>query len=115
MAKIAGFEKAVVEGERGSMRGAHGETADETRVLYLIISHDDVAAEAFEKLVESLPDGGSGYRDTVKNLGRHLYSTELTGLEAIMVRGNPMVTRVMRSSRVGVPEGECAAPAFGAS
>jgi len=51
----------------------------------------------------------------VKNLGRHLYPTELTGLEVMMVRGNPMVARVMRSPQVGVLEGECAAPAFGAS
>lgn len=32
-----------------------------------------------------------------------------------MVRGNPMVARVMCSPQVGMPEGECAAPAFGAS
>ena len=97
------------------MRGVDGETTERTRVPYLIISHDDVAAEAFEKSVGSLPDGGSGCRDTVKNLGRHLYSTELAGLEAMIVRGNPMVARVMHSPQVDVPEGECAAPAFGAS
>lgn len=32
-----------------------------------------------------------------------------------MVRGNPVAAHVMRSLQVGVPEGECAAPAFGAS
>lgn len=48
----------------------------------------------------------------VKNLGRHLYSMELTGLEVMMVRGNLMVARVMCSPQVGVSEGECAAPAL---
>lgn len=50
VAKIADFEKAVVEGERGSMRGADGEMAEETRVPCLVISHDGVAAEGFRKV-----------------------------------------------------------------
>jgi len=32
------------------MRGADGETTEETRVPYLIISHDGVAAEGFGKV-----------------------------------------------------------------
>jgi len=32
------------------MRGADGGTAEETRVPYLIISHDGVAAEGFRKV-----------------------------------------------------------------
>jgi len=69
VAKIAGFEKAVVEGERGSMRGKR------LRRLGCRISLSRMTAwrlRAFEKLVESLPDGGSGCRDTVKNLGNYI-------------------------------------------
>ena len=47
VAEIAGFEKAVEKRGRESMRE---ETAEETRVSYLIISHDGVAAEGFRKV-----------------------------------------------------------------
>ena len=83
MAEIADFEKMVVKGGRESMRR---ETAEETRVSYLIISHDGVAAEGFRKVSGEFAGVGR-YRDT-KNLGRHLYSTELTGLEAMVVCGS---------------------------
>lgn len=72
VAKIADFKKAVV-GERGGrcvvLMGKR------LRRLGCPISLSCTTAwrlRAFEKLVESLPDGGSGYRNMVKNLGRYL-------------------------------------------
>ena len=91
VAKIAGFEKAVVGGRGGRCVVLMGKRL---RRLGCRISLSHMLAwrlRTFEKLVESLLDGGSGYRDTVKNLGRHLYSMELTGLEVMIVRGNPTV------------------------
>lgn len=64
---------------------------------YLIISHIGVVAKGFKKLVWSLLNSRLGYRNTVKNLGRHLYLTELTGLEVIIIYSNLIVACIIYS------------------